>query len=133
LRPRLAAPPAQPATAGFVPGTGPHFNGGSSGGLSAFPNIHFWQEQIPVGQLPRLYGAVEAFVLPTRGEGWCRPLMEAMAAGLPAIATAWSGLTAFHNARVGYPLKYRLVPVSPAGAREIPVYAGHCWAEPDVT
>src|SRR5574340_1130296 len=72
-----------------------------------------------------------SFVLPTRGEGWCRPLMEAMAAGLPTIATAWSGLTAFHHEAVGYPLKYRLMPVSEAGAREIPIYQGHCWAEPD--
>jgi glycosyltransferase involved in cell wall biosynthesis len=99
--------------------------------LSDFPNIHLWRENIPAGELPRLYRAVDAFVLPTRGEGWCRPLMEAMATGLPTIATAWSGPTAFHNERVGYPLEYQLLPVSAAGAREIPIYAGHCWAEPD--
>src|SRR5581483_3058829 len=97
-----------------------------------FPQIHFWEERIPTGEMPRLYRAVDAFVLPTRGEGWCRPLMEAMASGLPTIATAWSGLTAFHNERVGYPLKCEVVPVSEAGAREIGLYAGHCWAEPDV-
>src|SRR5438034_8042175 len=82
--------------------------------------------------MPRLYRTVDAYVTPTRGEGWCRPLMAAMAAGLPTIATAWSGLTEFHNEEVGYPLKYRLAPVSEAGGREIPIYAGHCWAEPDV-
>jgi glycosyltransferase involved in cell wall biosynthesis len=101
-------------------------------GLSELPNIHFWVESLSANDLPRIYHAVEAVVLPTRGEGWCRPLMEAMAAGLPTIATAWSGVTAFHNDRVGYPLKHRLVPVSPAAARELPQYAGHCWAEPDV-
>src|SRR5207249_3009582 len=51
---------------------------------------------------------------------------------LPTIATACSGLTAFHNARVGFLLPYRLMPVSPQGAAEIPLYAGHCWAEPDM-
>jgi glycosyltransferase involved in cell wall biosynthesis len=101
--------------------------------LSDFPNIHLWRENIPAGELPRLYRAVDAFVLPTRGEGWCRPLMEAMASGLPTIATAWSGPTAFHNEPVGYPLQYQLLPVSEAGAREIPIYAGHCWAEPEGT
>jgi glycosyltransferase involved in cell wall biosynthesis/tetratricopeptide (TPR) repeat protein len=100
-------------------------------GLESFPNIHLWEERLPAADLPRLYRAVHAYVTPTRGEGWCRPLMEAMAAGLPTIATAWSGLTAFHNARVGYSLQYRLMPVSEAGAREVPVYTGHCWAEPD--
>src|SRR5438132_1961993 len=82
--------------------------------------------------MPRLYRAVDAYVTPTRGEGWCRPLMEAMAAGLPTIATAWSGLTEFHNADVGYPLKYRLEPVTEAGAREIKIYSGQRWAEPDL-
>jgi RNA polymerase sigma factor (sigma-70 family) len=99
--------------------------------LASFPNIHLWHEMIPSPEMPRLYRAADAFVLPTRGEGWGRPLMEAMAAGLPTIATAWSGLTAFHDARVGYPLKCDVVPVSAEGAREIPVYAGHRWAEPD--
>jgi glycosyltransferase involved in cell wall biosynthesis len=99
--------------------------------LAELPNLHLWFERLPVDAMPRLYRAVDAFVLPTRGEGWCRPLMEAMASGLPTIATAWSGLTAFHNARVGYPLPYQLLPVTAAGAEEIPIYAGHCWAEPD--
>ena len=101
-------------------------------GLEAFPNIHLWQERLPDTDLPRLYRAVQAYVTPTRGEGWCRPLMQSMAAGLPTIATAWSGLTAFHDAHVGYPVQCTIVPVSEAGAREIPAYAGHCWAEPDV-
>ena len=42
-------------------------------------------------ELPSLYLAVDAFVLPSRGEGWGRPVMEAMAMGLPSIATNWSG------------------------------------------
>lgn len=35
----------------------------------------------------------DAFVLPTHGEGWGRPVMEAMAMELPCIVTYWSGLT----------------------------------------
>jgi glycosyltransferase involved in cell wall biosynthesis len=101
--------------------------------LQDYPNLQLWWENLPAAELPRLYRAAQCFVLPTRGEGWCRPLMEAMAAGLPTIATAWSGLTAFYSAEVGYPLKFQLRPVSEAGAREIPTYSGHCWAEPDVS
>jgi len=108
-----------------------HLRATTGQGLEAFPHLHVWEEHLPMEALPQLYRAFDAFVLPTRGEGWCRPLMEAMAAGLPTIATAWSGLTAFHNAEVGYPLPFRLVPVSEAGAREIPLYTGHCWAEPN--
>lgn len=100
-------------------------------GLCDLPNIHIWQQWIPSEEMSCLYHAADCFALPTRGEGWGRPLMEAMASGLPTIATAWSGLTAFHDAAVGYPLKYALEPVTKEGEREIPIFEGHEWAEPD--
>jgi len=40
---------------------------------------------------------VNAFVLPSRGEGWGIPLMEAMAMELPTIGTNWSGNVEFMN------------------------------------
>eukprot|EP00045_Choanoeca_perplexa_P007376 m.66405 g.66405 ORF g.66405 m.66405 type:complete len:542 (+) comp14051_c0_seq1:294-1919(+) len=52
-----------------------------------------------------LMGA-DAFVLATHGEGWGRPLMEAMAMGLPSVATNWSGPTQFMTEKTGY-----LIPV----------------------
>lgn len=78
-----------------------------------------------------LYAACDVIVAPTRGEGWGRPLLEAMALGRPAIATAWSGPAAFVDETVGWPLGFRLVPVPPEAVAEVPVYAGHRWAEPD--
>jgi glycosyltransferase involved in cell wall biosynthesis len=45
------------------------------------------------GDFPRFYKAGDAVVLPTRGEGWGRPQVEAMAMGLPVISTNWSGIT----------------------------------------
>jgi glycosyltransferase involved in cell wall biosynthesis len=100
--------------------------------LADVPNLHIWEETLPASSMPSLYRAADCFVLPTRGEGWCRPLMEAMAVGLPTIATAWSGLTTYHSGETGYPLDYSVRPVSPAAGREVPFYAGHNWAEPDV-
>jgi glycosyltransferase involved in cell wall biosynthesis len=78
-----------------------------------------------------LYAACDAYVAPTRGEGWGRPIMEAMAMGRPAIATAWSGPAAFVDPCVGWPLGFEVVDVPPAGVAEVPAYAGHHWAEPD--
>ena len=46
-------------------------------------------------QLADLYRACDAFVLPTRAEGWGLPLIEAVAAGLPIITTMYSGHTEF--------------------------------------
>ena len=59
--------------------------GGASG------RIFLIQDELSWVDLPRLYKAVDAFVLPSRGEGWGRPHVEAMATGLPIVATNWSG------------------------------------------
>jgi glycosyltransferase involved in cell wall biosynthesis len=48
----------------------------------------------------------DAIVLPTRGEGWGRPQMEAMSLGRPLITTNWSGPTAYINHKVAYPLAF---------------------------
>ncbi len=39
----------------------------------------------PQADMPSLYKSVDCFVLPSRGEGWGRPQVEAMAMGLPLI------------------------------------------------
>mmetsp|Transcript_12376 Transcript_12376/g.18773 ORF Transcript_12376/g.18773 Transcript_12376/m.18773 type:complete len:131 (-) Transcript_12376:30-422(-) len=46
-------------------------------------------------EMRMLYWESNAFVLPTRGEGWCLPVAEAMSIGLPVIVTNYSGPTAY--------------------------------------
>ncbi|KAJ4462193.1 putative glycosyltransferase [Paratrimastix pyriformis] len=70
----------------------------------AMPRIVIHTDEVPVAQMPALYKAANAFVLPTRGEGFGLPIVEAMAMGLPAIVTAWSGPTDFLTSHTGYPL-----------------------------
>lgn len=48
-------------------------------------------------ELPKIYKACNAFVLPSRGEGFNLPLCEASLCGLPVIATNHSGHTMFLN------------------------------------
>lgn len=79
-------------------------------------------------QMGSLYRSADAFVLPTRGEGWGMPVLEAMACGLPAIVTNWSGPADFLTADVGYPLD--VAAMVNAEAR-CPYYDGFQWAEPD--
>lgn len=62
----------------------------------------------PTYALPSLYKSCGAFVLPTRGEGFGRPIVEAMSMSLPVIVTNWSGPTQFMTELNSYPLQYEL-------------------------
>lgn len=53
-----------------------------------------WGEFNP-DMLFALYNHADAFVFPSRAEGWGLPLIEAMATGLPVITTFYSGHTEF--------------------------------------
>jgi glycosyltransferase involved in cell wall biosynthesis len=96
------------------------------------PHIVIFACKLPAVQMPALYRAADAFVLPSRGEGWCRPLMEAMLMGLPSIGTRWSGPLEFMNDDNSYLVDCSVVDVPPAGWRDVPVFRGHRWAEPSV-
>jgi glycosyltransferase involved in cell wall biosynthesis len=79
-------------------------------------------------ELGSLYRSADCFVLPTRGEGWGLPIYEAMACGLPVIATAWSAPAEYLNDERAYPL--RIKGLVPALGGQYP-YSGYQWAEPD--
>ena len=93
--------------------------------------VRFVFERLLRAGLRDLYRASDCYVLPSRGEGWGRPYMEAMACGLPTIGTNWSGTTAFMTGETSHLLGYELVDVPEGGWREVPTYRGHRWAEPD--
>ncbi|MEM7357051.1 MAG: glycosyltransferase [Acidobacteriota bacterium] len=95
----------------------------SGGRITYLLNFEF-----PYYQLGSLYRSADCFLATSRGEGWDMPLMEAMACGLPAIATDWGAHRDFFHDGVGYPL--RILGTGPAVAR-CPYYEGFRWAEPD--
>lgn len=49
------------------------------------PRILHLTDNLADADMPRLYAACDALVQPYRGEGFCLPIAEAMACGLPAI------------------------------------------------
>ncbi len=95
----------------------------AGGKISYLFNLEF-----PHYQLGALYRSADAFVSVSRGEGWNMPLMEAMASGLPAIATDWGAHQEFVHDGIAYPLRVRKL--VPARAK-CPYYDGFRWADPD--
>lgn len=89
----------------------------------------------------RLYAKGHVFVLPTRGEGVGLPFLEAMASGIPVIATGWGGQMDFLHPRNSYLVRYRLqTPITSMNSRSsisrqfrsLFAEKGQLWAEPDL-
>jgi len=93
--------------------------------VSGWPLVYVIDTHIAQSELPRVYKAADAFVLPSRGEGWGRPLVEAMSMSLPVIATNWSGPTEFLTEDNSYPL-----PVDRMSEVMEGPFKRHLWAEP---
>lgn len=107
-----------------------------SKGLSweAMAPVVLLADPIPEREMPGLYAACDVFVLPTRGEGWGLPYLEAMAAGKPCIATAWGGQCDFLHQGVAWMLPPgELVAPDAEALAENPFLGGdHRWADPRV-
>jgi glycosyltransferase involved in cell wall biosynthesis len=68
-------------------------DGDRSGEVSALIERLDLQDQVvrvpavPHREIPRFYASADIFALATRSEGFCIPVLEAMAAGLPVVAS----------------------------------------------
>jgi glycosyltransferase involved in cell wall biosynthesis len=98
--------------------------------LEKAPPIILLNGFLPNAEMPSLYAAADAFVLPTRGEGW-GPFMEPMACELPVIATRWSGQLDYLDDSNSFLVD--LDGVEPVSAlNDMDVFTGHCWAAPSL-
>ncbi len=87
---------------------------------------------LPLAAMPRLYAAADAYVMASRGEGWGRPYMEAMALGLPTIGTRFSGNLEFMHDGNSWLVDGELVDVPDGAQTHTPLYHGHRWFDPDL-
>jgi len=92
------------------------------------PNVTLLTEYLDQARLDALYREVDVQLSLHRGEGFGLPLREAMAHGVPVVATGWSGNLDFMDRSNSCLVPYRLVPVHDQSA----IYSGSRWAEPDI-
>jgi glycosyltransferase involved in cell wall biosynthesis len=90
-------------------------------------DIVFQCETLNIEATEQLIASADVLISLHRGEGFGLPLAEAMATGIPVIATGWSGNMEYMDANTAKLVPYHLVPASVR-------YNGPDarWAEPDV-
>lgn len=93
-----------------------------------FPRVVLISKEFTPGQIRMLYEQCDAYVAPSRGEGFGLPMAEAMLHGLPVIATGWGGHTDFCRPDTAWLIDYRMAP----SASHVAGSDGSLWAEPDV-
>jgi len=101
-------------------------------GRKNFPRVILWTEILPDSGLPNLYKSFDCFVLPTRGEGFGLPFVEAMACGVPTIGPNWGGNTDFMNENNSILVPGKIIPVNNGDfLKRQPQYGGQNWFDID--
>ena len=100
----------------------------SAGELLHASNIEIVQGHLDQAALGALFRRCDVLLSLHRAEGFGLPMLEAMAQGIPVVATGWSGNLEFMSEADSHLVPYQLVEVCDAAA----IYANSRWAEPDL-
>jgi glycosyltransferase involved in cell wall biosynthesis len=91
-------------------------------------NVEIIKSFLSPTALAALYRETDVLLSLHRAEGFGLPMLEAMAYGIPVVATGWSGNLEFMDPSNSRLVPYRLIPVEDASA----VYGSSIWAAPDL-
>lgn len=93
-----------------------------------FPRILFWFDSMEEEIMPNFYRSFDCFVLPTRGEGFGLPFIEAMACGIPTIGPEWGGNREFMTKENSILVGGNVVQIENQDfLRNQPQYSGQKW------
>ena len=90
------------------------------------PDVRWIDRDLDDRELEALYGLADCYVHPARGEGFGLPVAEAMAAGVPVISLAYSGLADFVSEETAVTIPFTLEPAQTHLDLDHSI-----WAEPD--
>lgn len=98
-------------------------------GSEAISRIKVVDRILSEEEMARLYLEADAFVLPSRGEGFGLPFLEALSFGVPVIAPELGGYRDFCDEENSYLVPERLI--GAGGEQLTPIYRGTRWVEVD--
>ena len=93
-------------------------------------DIHFLDRELSRSEMLGLIDTVDCVVSLHRSEGLGLLVAEAMALGVPVIATDYSATTELISQATGYPVDYKLIPLKTG---DYPHSEGQVWADPDLS
>lgn len=97
------------------------------GGTLDAPNVEIIRSYMSEVEISALFNRADVLLSLHRAEGFGLPMLEALARGIPTVATGWSGNMDFTTSENSLLVPYAVVPVADSGG----VYHGSHWAEPD--
>ena len=97
-----------------------------------FPKVHLVHGNMTKKEVASLFSlnSVKGYITATKGEGYGLPLVEAAAAGIPVIATSWSGHLDFLGDKF-LKVSYRLKEIPDKRVDGRIFLKGVKWADPD--
>jgi glycosyltransferase involved in cell wall biosynthesis len=84
-----------------------------------FPHLSVNMSNMSEGELASLYRACDAFVLPSRGEGFGLPYLESAACGLPVIATNCTAMSTYLDPSTALLVEPEGYEISPAAGGKL--------------
>jgi glycosyltransferase involved in cell wall biosynthesis len=96
-----------------------------------FPKLHILHGDLTNNEVAQLYrhNSVKAFVLLSRGEGFCLPMLDAAVSGVPVIAPKHSGYLDFMKHGKFIEVDYKLKEIHPSRVDNKIFVPGAKWAE----
>ena len=101
--------------------------------IEQYKPIHLVNQYLSEEQLINLHQTCDCFIMPSRGEAWCRPALDALGYGNTPIVTANTGMIDFINDKNGWVVTSKEVPII-AQQKPLPYLytARDTWYEIDV-
>ena len=118
---------------GIYRGEGPREAIRAHAASGALPRIVLVEDDLSTDEIAALYRSCDVLVAPYRGEGFAMPVLEAMACGLPVIATAGGPTDEFCPPDAGWRIASRRATFADDRVGDLPT-AGRPWMlEPDAS